>query len=150
MLTKTEAANGTSHPLPGDARECPIEKTSLNETPTSLNENDSSTPAALTHQQLSAIDLLAQGAAHRTVTRKLKIDPKTLYRWRQQPAFVDRLSQRRTELWSDVVQRLRGMAHESLDVLDEQLRDTYDRSRFQAATTVLKMLDLKKAAADLK
>ena len=156
MASQVQAAHGQSDRLPEDARECPMEKNDLNETPSALkktgaglNEPDAS-ESDPTDQQLAAIDLLAQGAALQAVALTLKIDPKTLYRWRQRPRFAALLRQRREELWSDATHRLRGLAHACISELDEQLHDVYDRSRFRAATALLKMIDLKKAAAELE
>ena len=77
--------------MPENARECPT-SAGLSQTGRApLNEDD---PASLSDRQLVAIRLLARGISLKAVARKLKIDPKTLYRWRQYPAFGDRLSQR--------------------------------------------------------
>ena len=132
----TERAEQTA--MPENARQCP--------TSPPLSQT---LPQALTDRQLLAIDRLARGVSLRAVARKLEIDPKTLYRWRQQPAFKDLLSQRRRELWSDVAERLRAMCDRSLDELDEQLRTNFDTARMQAATTILRLANVKAALTAL-
>jgi hypothetical protein len=162
MDTKTTEPEAAGKAMPENARQCPIPaQSSQLETP-SLNESqkeEASKPAddeeeqetihpdTLTDRQFVAIDILAQGTPLRVAAKILQIDLKTLYRWRHQQAFEEMLVRRRTELWSEVVERLRGMCHECLNELHEQLHDRYDKSRFRAATTVLKLAELKKATA---
>jgi len=123
----------------------PNEKTRLNQAPVNLN-NDIP-PDALTDRQLIAVELLAAGRAVTVVARTLEVDRKTLFVWRQGDAFRGALQRRRREIWSDSAQRLRGMVEPSLDILDQQLHDKYDRVRFRAAQSVLRFADLRKTIA---
>ena len=70
------------------------------------------------------------------------MDRRTIYRWRQNPEFSGTLEQRRLELWEEASERLRALVHPSLDVLEHQLADRYDRARFRAAATVLRLAKL--------
>ncbi|HET6315275.1 MAG TPA: hypothetical protein VFG86_02375, partial [Chloroflexota bacterium] len=97
--------------------------------------------------QLAAIEMLAVAKSVGQVARVVGVDPKTLYVWRQNRRFHDALSRRRRQLWADAAQRLRDMVHPSLDELDQQLHDTYDRARFRAALNIVRLADLRKAAA---
>ena len=77
----------------------------------------------------------------------MEIERRTLYRWRQDPAFRDALGHRRRALWSDAVERIRGMVTPSLDIIEQHLADRYERVRFRAAQTVLNLASLKKHAS---
>lgn len=87
--------------------------------------------------------MLAIGKSLKLIAQTLEIDPKTLYHWRKDPDFQAALSDRRRELWSSANDRLRGLLDESIDVIEQQLRDRYDRSRFRAAATLLRLAGLK-------
>ena len=52
------------------------------------------------------------------------------------------------ELWGDVSDRLRMLVDPSVEVLAEHLEDNYDRSRFRAATTILRMVKLRCSTGD--
>jgi transposase-like protein len=110
--------------------------------------NVSECPAAsdsLNEKQLAAIDLLSRGKSYTAVAKSVDVDRRTIYRWRQKPEFAGTLEQRRLELWEEASERLRALVHPSLDVLEQQLGDPYDRARFNAATAILRMVNLRKA-----
>jgi hypothetical protein len=98
----------------------------------------------LSEKQHAAIELLVLGKSLGAIAKVIEIDPRTLYRWRKDPDFADELEQRRDELWGAAAERLRALVHPSLDVLEGQLHDRYDRARFNAATMLLKLVDLRK------
>src|SRR5690349_24935757 len=98
-------------PMPESARQCPILKNSLSE------------------KQLAAIEMLVAGTSLGVIAKRVEVDPKTLYRWRKDEAFVEVLNARRREVWGDVVGRLRDLTHPSLEVMAEHLEDRYDRAR---------------------
>jgi hypothetical protein len=154
METQADDAPGSSESeqvASENVRGCPTLGDRFNQTPPSLNEIPAQlrTPKGMTDKQFAAVDLLAQGVGLQTAAQILGVDVRTLYRWRHQPGFGEALTARREEFWSDAVERLRGMTFACLNELDAQLRARHDDSRFRAATTLLKMVDLKKAAADL-
>lgn len=103
-----------------------------------LNDN------CLSEKQSVAIEMIAMGKSYQFVADALAIDRKTLYLWRQDEDFKDALSERRREMWSSATDRLRGMLEKSLDVIEQQLDDRFDRSRFRAASTVLRVAGLNK------
>ena len=119
--------------VPPDAPECPLGGDRLN-----------AESADLPEKRRLAVEILLRGRGTNATARMIGVDRKTLYRWRQDPAFARELDRRRRELWSDAAERLRGMLHDSLDVLDEHLHAQYDRSRFRAATAVLRISDIRK------
>ena len=99
----------------------------------------------LSEKQKAAIELLLTGKSLAATARALEIDPRTLYRWRQDELFRETLEDRRRELWSDATGRLVALVHPSLDVMEQHLTDRYDRARFRAASAILKLANLKAA-----
>jgi transposase-like protein len=98
----------------------------------------------LSDKQRAAIELLILGQRMSCIAGAVGIDPSTLYRWRQDEAFRTELDRCRRELWSGAAERLRALVHPSLDVMEQHLRDRYDRNRFRAASSVLRLADLRK------
>ena len=116
----------------------------------SMSENVRNSPNGengLNEQQLAAIELLVLGKAVGAVAKTLEIDPRTLYRWRQDELFQSQLDERRARTWGTAIDRLKDLVHPSVEVMAEHLADRYDRARFRAASTVLRLVDLKKQAA---
>jgi transposase-like protein len=118
--------------VPDHARKCPNEKNDLND------------------KQHAAIELLLLGKSFSGIARALDIDPKTLYRWRQDELFRDTLDERRRELWGVAAERLGALVHPSLDVMERHLADRYDRAQFRAAAAILRLADLRKSIAPLR
>jgi hypothetical protein len=77
------------------------------------------------------------------------VDRKTLYVWRHDNAnFIAALRARRRELWGDLADQFRALLPRALDELSKQLNDRYDRARFDAARTILRMANIKEVLAD--
>lgn len=119
--------------MPENVRKCPILAKRTEESETGLSE-----------PQRKAIGLMLLGKSLGAVSQAVSIDPKTLYRWRQDELFREELERRRRELWEGAAERLRALVHPALDVLEEQLCDSYDRSRVRAAGMLLRLADLRK------
>ena len=101
----------------------------------------------LNEKQLVAIEMLILGKSVSSTARDLQIDRSTLFRWRQEAHFSEYLTQRRQQVWNEANDRLRAMVNRSLDVMEEHLADRYDRARFRAASVILRVAQLRKAAA---
>ena len=114
-----------------NAPHCTTGHDDLNKTPDSLNE-----------KKQIAIELLASGKTYTTVAKKIGVDRCTVYRWRQEPEFQERLAARIHELWGESTDRLKSMVEPSLEVMAEHLEDRYDRARFRAASLVLRLANL--------
>jgi transposase-like protein len=97
----------------------------------------------LSAKQWAAVNLLAGGKSCLAVARELKIDPRTLYRWRQDERFAWELSRLRRAMWDDAAERLAAMVQPALDILEEQLRHPYERARYRAANAVLRYARLR-------
>jgi hypothetical protein len=104
---------------------------------------------ALSPKQHAAIELLLVGRSIGDIARTLDIDRRTLHRWRfLNASFEQELRARRAELWSIAADRLKAMVHASLDVLEKELADRFDRTRHRAAVTILRLSDLRKATQE--
>ena len=99
----------------------------------------------MSDKQLAAIDLLLGGQTIVSTAKTIGVTRQTIYNWRDDPLFDETLTSRRRELWSSAAERLRAMVHPSLDIVESELRNPYDRARFRAATAVLRLADLRKA-----
>src|SRR5205807_8908736 len=96
-------------------------------------------------KQLAAVELLAAGTAYGETARILQITPKTLYNWRQDGLFQEALQERRRELWGRIADRVRALLGPSIEVMEQHLKDPYDRDRFRAASTLLRLANLQKS-----
>jgi hypothetical protein len=93
----------------------------------------------LSDKQRLAVELLAAGRSLTGTAEALGIDRRTLYNWRQDETFGQVLSERRREFRSVASDRLGALLEPALDVLEQQLKDRYDRVRFRAAATILRL-----------
>jgi hypothetical protein len=112
-----------------------------------LTEPAAQVPALLTDRQQAAIELLLLGKPLNEVARAVGVSARSLYAWRQDDDFRDELDRRRRELWREAADRLASLVHPALDVLAKHLDDRYDRARFRAASTILRLADLRKSVA---
>ena len=116
--------------------------------PTAIPEDSRKFPIFardMSEKQKSAIELLVLGNSLGATAKAIDVDAKTLYNWRQDPVFMEALEARRDELWSHAAERLRSMVHPSLDILQQDLSNRHERSRFRAATAVLRLADLRRS-----
>ena len=102
------------------------------------------TGTTLTERQLHAVDLILSGHGLAAVATRAGVDRRTLYRWRQDGDFQHELARRRREVMDDAADRLRALIHPSIEVLADQLTDSYDAARFRAATAILRLSDVRK------
>jgi len=117
--------------------------------PEPMSPNVPECPAAaerLSDKQRAAIELLLLGKRPSDIAAALDVDRRTVFRWRQDEPFREELDRCRRELWAGAAERLRALVHPSLDVMEQHLRDRYDRNRFRAASSVLRLADLRKCA----
>jgi hypothetical protein len=111
--------------------------------PSSAGRLNDTAVTGLTEPQKAAIEFLLLGKSLSATARAIQIDRRTLYNWRQEELFQEVLEERRRELWSDAAGRLAALVHPSLDVMEQHLADRYDRARFRAASSILKLANLK-------
>jgi hypothetical protein len=93
-----------------------------------------------------ALALILAGKPDTEVAKEVGVHRRTIYRWRHEDEqFLGELNRRRRELWNGLGDRLRSLLDPAVDVLARQLSDPYERTRFRAATTLLKLADVRKA-----
>ena len=112
----------------------------------SVSENVRNCPnekKRLREQQAIAVEMLVLGKPLGAIAKALEIDPRTLYRWRQDELFRAQIDSRRAEVWGGAIDRLKDLVHPSIEVMAEHLADRYDRARFRAASMVLRLVKLK-------
>jgi hypothetical protein len=127
-------------PASRNVPECPVLKNDLSNHP--QNDPDEHLP----DKQRAAIQLIIMGKSDTAAAKALDLDRRTIYRWRQDERFVAALEERRRALWADAADRVRALVHPSLDVMEQHLCDRYDRARFRAASTILRITNVGKAA----
>lgn len=97
-------------------------------------------------KQRIAIEMLMMGASFSKIADELRIARRTLFAWRHDdPDFIAELDRRRRELWGDSADHLRALLPDAVEVLESFLRDTYDKNRFKAATTLLRLANVRSA-----
>ena len=130
--------------LPADSPE-PVDSLSQNFSELPIFEKSSQRePSRLNNNQRAAIELLVLGKNLVAVCQQLKIDRRTLFNWRKDERFRAELERRHEEVWGDTARRIQMLADPCIEVLVEQLNDCYDRSRYRAATAILRMVKLTK------
>ncbi|MGH7178361.1 MAG: helix-turn-helix domain-containing protein [Tepidisphaeraceae bacterium] len=89
-------------------------------------------------RQDQAITMILAGATDVAVAKELKINRRTVYRWRTRGArFRRSLALRRAELYQNATDRLRAMLSPALDLLEKQVRDPYAPTALRAARALL-------------
>jgi hypothetical protein len=105
-------------------------------------------PEVLTDRQLLALELILSGKTDPHVARAVGVCRRTVLRWRNSDAeFIAELRRRRKAAWRGVTDKLRALLDPAVDVLAEQLTDPYERTRFRAASTLLRLANVKAAIA---
>jgi hypothetical protein len=132
--------NDEPKPSDGVVSAGPATSENFRELPISAENHD-----VLSDRQRLAIELLLAGTTLAKVAERVQVTPRTLYAWRQDESFRAELERRRRELWEGAAERLRALVHPALDVLEEEVRDEYDRSRMRAVGMILRFTDLRKS-----
>src|SRR3954471_21019948 len=88
-----------------------------------------------TMPQLNAIDLLAAGKTDKETAELLNLSRTCITKWRlYDPVFQAALNQRRAEVWTVGINRLRSLIPKALDVLAEELENRDSPHRLKAAS----------------
>jgi hypothetical protein len=94
------------------------------------------TPAPVTPQQLTAVDLLVSGKTLTETAAALGVGRPAVSDWvNHHPGFQAALNSRRQELWDGMIDTLRGLLPQALDVLKKELEG---ETPLPAAIQVLK------------
>jgi transposase len=67
-------------------------------------------------QKLQALELLLLGKSNSAVARALEVDRSTIARWRQEPEFAELYQSQKSELQTEVKERLSLLMNEAIDV----------------------------------
>lgn len=90
-------------------------------------------------EQQNAIDLLIQGKPDHAVAAAVGVARETVTRWRHEnPYFVAELNRQRKAVWGTAQERLRGLVHKAVDILEKAL----EAGDLKAAVEVLKAVRL--------
>ena len=130
MRQLTNQLEGQS--MPESARKCP------------MPESDSA-PDILAERRRAAIEMLAGGQLIKRVAEALTVDPKTIYRWRQEPDFQAALSARIKEVWGEAVERMKSLAVPAVEILQRQLHSHNSDDCYRTAKFVIRLSGLERA-----
>jgi Homeodomain-like domain len=126
--TVTKGADVPNDPI------CPVFKTARGKMRRSQSEN------GLNDRQAAAIALMLEGIRDINIARTLKINRRTLYRWRAlDPDFRKELARRRAELFDHAGDRLRASLQMAVNNLNCQLQHPSPVVAQTAAKTVLNL-----------
>jgi hypothetical protein len=128
-------------------KEIPMNELQTNPIDASVSENFREFPVGengLNDKQLAGVELLAAGTGYAETARILQITPRTLYNWRQDELFQEALCERRRDLWGRANDRVRALLGPAIDVMEQQLKEKYDRTRFRAASVLLRLAGMQK------
>lgn len=102
----------------------------------------------LNDRQHLAIEMMLAGATLTAIAAKVGVSRQSVSTWRNQdPDFIAELKRRRLAQYSGIGDKLRALLDPAVDVLAEQLNDRYDQTRFRAATTLLRLANVKSVVA---
>ena len=107
-------------------------------------------PTAVINQSLVGVVEALRGAGHvhrllggtstAATARHVGVDRRTIFRWmRDCEPFRSELARRRRELWHTAGDRLRALVGQSLTILQDQLADTWEPTRFRAAVALVRL-----------
>lgn len=92
----------------------------------------------LSDAQHQAIDFIIAGRSFTDVATELGVHRATLYRWNNEPLFRAALEERRHEVWSGSLDRLRVLVGKACDVITEALEDPKHPDRTRVALEIIK------------
>src|SRR5258706_7888421 len=94
----------------------------------------------LSSEQRLAIHLLLLGQTDQNVADAVHLERSSITRWRlYHPTFRAELNRQREALWLNHADRIRAIAASALDVLQNHLSSTSERSSFRAAISILRL-----------
>lgn len=103
---------------------------------------DRSPAPKLTPEQLNAIDLLILGKTEKEVSETIGVRRETVSRWHKNAFFIAELNIKREALRMDSKLRLKALASEAVDVLNNGLHSSDEKVATTAAVHILKVTGL--------
>jgi hypothetical protein len=131
----------TAAPASDPSKPAPAPAASENFRKLPIGENDLN---ELTDLQRAALKMLLSGHRLIHIAKSLGITPRTLYTWRNHDvAFMAELTRGRESIWNESVDQVRALLPRAVEVMQQHLDDRYDRARFRAASTLLRLANLR-------
>jgi hypothetical protein len=92
----------------------------------------------LSQEQLNAIEHILQGKSDRAVAEAVGVARQTIWEWRNNDIlFIATLNKERSELWKESRERLKDLAGQAVDVLEQQLGNGDPKIALAAARHIL-------------
>ena len=105
--------------------------------------SDTAPDGSVSQQQQTAIDLIVSGKNLQETADAIGVQRPTVSHWlNHHPPFIAALNSRRQEAFDSMVERLRGLLPQALDVIEQQLKS---EQPLPAALAVLKSCGLTSA-----
>lgn len=96
----------------------------------------------LSPEQHQAFELLMSGQKLSDIAAALNIDLRTLYRWRQLPAFVQLQREAQQQRHEDMRGRVTEVMRLAFVALERELKDAEDPKRYNPKTTAFEVIKL--------
>ena len=93
----------------------------------------------LTAQQWQAVSLLVAGRRQVDVAQELGVTEETVSRWKALPTFTAALNMGVRDAYEGTLGKVRTVAQDALDVLQELLKSKDERVRLSAALSMLRL-----------
>lgn len=101
-----------------------------------------STNEPLTERQHAAVALLVSGKTYSAVAEELGIDRRTLWEWRQTPAFFDAVEAELTAIRTETRARMSALASKAVTAVEGIIENGYtDAEKLAAIRLVFKWLN---------
>ena len=91
----------------------------------------------LNENQLLAVQLVAQGRSGKEIAKELSVAEETISRWKKQPAFIALVNDLLSQLRDTTQQKIRNLVLLSLEILEKELFNEYNKNRVNIALKVL-------------
>ena len=101
----------------------------------------------LTPPQQQALSLLAAGQGIEEISRSLKINRSTLWRWRQEPQFIAEWNQLLHEMKEGEERALLELQQKAMSALEDCLGSTNEMVKLRASLTILDKIEGLKVGA---
>jgi len=101
----------------------------------------------LTPPQQQALSLLAAGQGIEEISRSLKINRSTLWRWRQEPQFIAEWNQLLHEMKEGQERALLELQQKAMSALEDCLGSTNEMVKLRASLTILDKIEGLKVGA---
>lgn len=102
----------------------------------------------LSSKKQTALETLLAGESHQDAAAAANVTPRTVSRWKQEPAFAAELKRQSEEAVQDATRRLTGTLDMAIDTLREIMRDKTQpasvriRASHYAAQHMIKLLEI--------